>query len=88
MSSNAKPESGGKVDGVTLALLTKRLEGVARKMANTLLRTGRSGVLKPSSTVPAGWRSLAGCRASVTGPVSNSLQNGVEKRSVRPKVSR
>jgi N-methylhydantoinase B len=45
MSSNAKSESGGKVDGVTLALLTKRLEGVARKMANTLLRTGRSGVL-------------------------------------------
>jgi N-methylhydantoinase B len=45
MSSNGKSESGGKVDGVTLALLTKRLEGVARKMANTLLRTGRSGVL-------------------------------------------
>jgi len=32
-------------DGVTLAILGKRLEGVARKMANTLLRTGRSGVL-------------------------------------------
>jgi len=34
-----------RLDGVTLAILTKRLEGVARKMANTLLRTGRSGVL-------------------------------------------
>ena len=33
------------VDGITLALLSKRLEGIARKMANTLLRTGRSGVL-------------------------------------------
>lgn len=32
-------------DGVRLALLNNRLEGVARKMANTLLRTGRSGVL-------------------------------------------
>lgn len=33
------------LDGVTVAILNKRLEGVARKMANTLLRTGRSGVL-------------------------------------------
>lgn len=34
-----------KVDGVQLAILNHRLEGIARKMANTLLRTGRSGVL-------------------------------------------
>jgi N-methylhydantoinase B len=33
------------LDGVTVAILSKRLEGIARKMANTLLRTGRSGVL-------------------------------------------
>jgi N-methylhydantoinase B len=33
------------LDGVALALLNHRFEGVARKMANTLLRTGRSGVL-------------------------------------------
>ena len=32
-------------DGVQLAILNKRLEGVCRKMANTLFRTGRSGVL-------------------------------------------
>lgn len=32
-------------DGVRLALLNNRLEGIVRKMANTLLRTGRSGVL-------------------------------------------
>lgn len=32
-------------DGVRMALLNNRLEGIARKMANTLLRTGRSGVL-------------------------------------------
>ncbi|MBO6782791.1 MAG: hydantoinase B/oxoprolinase family protein [Alphaproteobacteria bacterium] len=32
-------------DGVQLALLANRLDGVVRKMANTLLRTGRSGVL-------------------------------------------
>lgn len=31
--------------GVRLALLDNRLQGIARKMANTLLRTGRSGVL-------------------------------------------
>lgn len=33
------------LDGVQLALVNNRLEGVARKMANTLMRTGRSGVL-------------------------------------------
>ena len=32
-------------DGVRLAVLSKRFESVASKMANTLLRTGRSGVL-------------------------------------------
>ena len=35
----------GSVDGVTLAILSKRIEGIARKMASTLMRTGRSGVL-------------------------------------------
>jgi N-methylhydantoinase B len=38
---NATPN----LDGVRLALLNNRLEGIVRKMANTLLRTGRSGVL-------------------------------------------
>jgi N-methylhydantoinase B len=33
------------MDGSTLAVLTARFEGVARKMANTLQRTGRSGIL-------------------------------------------
>jgi N-methylhydantoinase B len=37
--------AAGRLDGVTMAILNKRLEGIARKMANTLLRTGRSGVL-------------------------------------------
>ena len=32
-------------DGVQLALMSNRLDGIVRKMANTLLRTGRSGVL-------------------------------------------
>ena len=40
-----EPISRPATDGVKLALLTNRLEGVARKMANTLLRSGRSGVL-------------------------------------------
>ena len=34
-----------EIDGVKLALLNNRLEGISRKMGNTLLRTGRSGVL-------------------------------------------
>lgn len=32
-------------EGVRLALVSNRLNGILRKMANTLLRTGRSGVL-------------------------------------------
>lgn len=32
-------------DGARLAILASRFEGIARKMSNTLLRTGRSGVL-------------------------------------------
>ena len=42
MNTSSPRRSG---DGVRLALLNNRLESVARKMANTLLRTGRSGVL-------------------------------------------
>lgn len=34
-----------KLNGAELAVLNSRFEGVARKMANTLARTGRSGVL-------------------------------------------
>lgn len=34
-----------KLNGATLAVLNNRLQGVSRKMANTLLRAGRSGVL-------------------------------------------
>ena len=41
MSSSASPE----FDGVRLAVLTNRLQGVVRKMANTLFRTARSGVI-------------------------------------------
>jgi N-methylhydantoinase B len=34
-----------RLDGARLMILHQRFEGIARKMANTLLRTGRSGVL-------------------------------------------
>lgn len=34
-----------RIDGARLAIISNRLDGVARKMANTLLRSGRSGVL-------------------------------------------
>ena len=45
-----KTKAGGKrgrakLDPVTMAVLNKRFEAVTTKMANTLLRTGRSGVL-------------------------------------------
>ena len=41
-SMNAARKPG---DGVRLALLSNRFEGIARKMANTLMRTARSGVI-------------------------------------------
>lgn len=45
MNTAKKKDGKPAIDGVGLALLNHRFEGVARKMANTLLRTGRSGVL-------------------------------------------
>ena len=39
------PETSPRVDGVLMAVLTKRLESIASKMHNTLLRTARSGVI-------------------------------------------
>jgi N-methylhydantoinase B len=38
-------ETRTRLDGVKLAIMQKRFEGVTRKMANTLLRTARSGVI-------------------------------------------
>ena len=38
-------ETAGQLDGAQLAILHNRFEGICRKMGNTLLRTGRSGVL-------------------------------------------
>ena len=40
--SKAMPQ---QLDGMRLAVLTARFDGIARKMANTLQRTGRSGIL-------------------------------------------
>lgn len=39
------PGSEMRTDGVRMALLSNRLESIARKMQNTLFRTARSGVL-------------------------------------------
>ena len=43
--ANNKQANGEKLDGVQLAILNKRIQSICAKMANTLLRTGRSGVL-------------------------------------------
>ena len=42
-SDTATPD--GALDGVRMAILNKRMEAICARMANTLLRTGRSGVL-------------------------------------------
>lgn len=44
-SAKNHSENNKKFDGAQLAILSNRFEGVSRKMGNTLLRTGRSGVL-------------------------------------------
>ena len=33
------------MDGVRLAIISSRFQGICQRMANTLMRTGRSGVL-------------------------------------------
>jgi N-methylhydantoinase B len=38
-------DTGSNIDGTRMAVLTARFNGIARKMANTLFRTGRSGIL-------------------------------------------
>jgi N-methylhydantoinase B len=44
--NEARPVKDGILpDGVKLAIMQRRFEGVTRKMANTLLRTARSGVI-------------------------------------------
>lgn len=45
MTGDVTAGDAGTLDGVQLALISNRLDGIVRKMANTLLRTGRSGVL-------------------------------------------
>jgi N-methylhydantoinase B len=39
------PEQDRTLDGVRAAVLTSRLDGIVRAMANTLLRTARSGII-------------------------------------------
>lgn len=41
----AETKQRSKLDGVGLAVIANRLEGIVRNMQNTLVRTGRSGVL-------------------------------------------
>ena len=43
-----------KLDGAKLAILSNRLGGICRKMGNTLLRTGRSGVLNRAKDFSCG----------------------------------
>ncbi len=42
---NHVPAQGTPMNGAEMAVLRSRLDGIVRKMSNTLLRTGRSGVL-------------------------------------------
>jgi len=68
MTGDPSPKSSPAIDPITLAVLNKRFEGVTTKMANTLLRTGRSGVLNlardfSTSIVTADCRLLTGAES-------------------------
>ena len=56
--------------GVQLALISNRIEGIVRKMSNTLLRTGRSGVLAMA-------RDFSCCVVTLGAPTALLLTNGV-----------
>ena len=45
MSAVGGRREPGRVDGVRLAVLSRRVDGIAARMQNTLLRTARSGVI-------------------------------------------
>ncbi|MFM9859457.1 hydantoinase B/oxoprolinase family protein [Pseudoxanthobacter sp. M-2] len=45
MNMQAPSPAATRFDGVKMAIMQKRFDGVTRKMANTLLRTARSGVI-------------------------------------------
>jgi N-methylhydantoinase B len=45
MSNEAATPSGSTIDGVRLAIMSSRMDGIVTRMTNTLLRTARSGVL-------------------------------------------
>ena len=45
MTAALQTSAAAGFDGVKLAIMQKRFDGVTRKMANTLLRTARSGVI-------------------------------------------
>ena len=44
-AARAEATRGAAVDAVRMAVLNKRIESIASKMQNTLLRTARSGVI-------------------------------------------
>ncbi len=44
-TDKVQPTSSNEIDPITLAIMNRRFDTVTTKMANTLLRTGRSGVL-------------------------------------------
>ena len=45
MSAVGGRREPGRIDGVRLAVLSRRVDGIATRMQNTLLRTARSGVI-------------------------------------------
>jgi N-methylhydantoinase B len=45
MSNEATTPSAPTIDGVKLAIMSSRMDGIVTRMTNTLLRTARSGVL-------------------------------------------
>ena len=62
-------------DGVRLALITNRLQSIARHMQNTLFRTGRSGILNTAHDFSCVVLTRD-CRLLVAAPVGRGYSTG------------
>ena len=66
----------GTLDGVQMAIVNKRMEAICAKMANTLLRTGRSGVLNSA-------RDFSCCIVTAGEPAAHGQREPADPRPAR-----
>ena len=74
--AKAEAASDGRAtDGVRMAILSSRMESIARKMQNTLFRPARSGVVNTAPDFP--------CRVLLTDPSGTQVASAPIRWHVR-----